>query len=281
MMTAPTSRTLLVGVDYSADSAAAVMTAVELATTENTVIAVHVMAGDPAAHDSTDLWRSGDDAEVAEAERLANFVGATVPLASPVSRIVRGEPATALTRAAAESGARLLLVGRRGCVGGSDVRIGATARTLLQRSPCPVVVCAAGESQAVAPDAAPPTSTVASIMHENPAAVRQHDSLALALQRMRESGVHQLPVVEAGALIGIVALVDLERQSGYLEQTKVDAVMTQNPVTVAADAPIREAIAALLDERRNALPVLRDRTLVGIVSRTDILRLAARLLEDA
>ncbi len=280
-MSATTPRTLLVGVDYSADSAAAVTTAIELATPEATVVAVHAMAGDATVRDATDLWRSGDDAAAAEAERLANFVGATVPHATLASRIVRGEPATSLSRAASESGARLLVIGRCGIIGDSDHRLGATARALLRSSPCPVVVCSASEYRPAAPAAAPTTSTVASIMRENPVVVRQQDSLALALQRMRESGVHQLPVVEAGALIGIVALVDLERQSGYLEQTKVDAVMTQNPVTVAADAPIREAIAALLDERRNALPVLRDRTLVGIVSRTDILRLTARLLEDA
>ncbi len=58
---------------------------------------------------------------------------------------------------------------------------------------------------------------------------------------------------------------------------RAEDVMTRNPVTVSEDTPIGE-IAQLLERRRiKRVPVLRERELVGIISRANLLQgLAAR-----
>jgi CBS domain-containing protein len=128
---------------------------------------------------------------------------------------------------------------------------------------------------------------------------RVEEIAALLLER-RISGV---PVVDAdGHLVGIVTEGDLmrrpemgtERHRGWWlrmlgddrEQaaeyarahgSRAEQVMTRHVVTVTEDTPLGE-IARLLEEHRiKRVPVVRDGTLVGIVSRANLLHgLAAR-----
>jgi CBS domain-containing protein/nucleotide-binding universal stress UspA family protein len=265
----------VVGIDYSGDSVVALRQACELARRSgHPILAVHAIASDVQFVDTSDIWRSGEDSTRREQDRLEQHLAAFAATANLQMRVAWGEPARCLARIASETGATLIFVGRAGTTGGEADTIGRVARTLLAVASCPVVVCAAAPAAAAA---RPVGATVADIMHADPATISQSDTLVEAQRRMAAAGVHQLPVVADGTLIGIVSLVDLERQTGYLDRTKVDAVMTGSPVTVSADAPVTAAIGILLDENINALPVLRGDRLVGIVSRTDILRLAARL----
>ncbi|HOT04187.1 MAG TPA: CBS domain-containing protein [Methanolinea sp.] len=50
-------------------------------------------------------------------------------------------------------------------------------------------------------------------------------------------------------------------------------VMTKNPVTVQADAPVRDAAALLRAHKIGGLPVMEGETLVGMITESDILRL--------
>ena len=54
---------------------------------------------------------------------------------------------------------------------------------------------------------------------------------------------------------------------------KVSEVMTPDPVTVAADAPVREAAGLLRKHRVGGLPVTDGGRLVGVITESDILRL--------
>jgi CBS domain-containing protein len=112
-----------------------------------------------------------------------------------------------------------------------------------------------------------------------------------------------LPVVEDGAVVGIVAEADLLRRAElgseprptswlglFVSDTARAAafvrghgrlardVMTHPAVTVAEDTPVGE-VAALLEKRGiSRVPVLREGRLVGMVGRSDLLRaLASRL----
>ena len=46
--------------------------------------------------------------------------------------------------------------------------------------------------------------------------------------------------------------------------------MTPAPIVVPPEAPAEEAARRMLQNRISCLPVMRDETLVGIVTRTDI-----------
>ncbi len=63
----------------------------------------------------------------------------------------------------------------------------------------------------------------------------------------------------------------LNRYRDTLARAKVRDVMTPDPVTVAPEATVEEAIRLMREERVNRLPVVENRRLVGIVARQDLL----------
>lgn len=80
---------------------------------------------------------------------------------------------------------------------------------------------------------------------------------------------------EAGEVVGIVSEVDLIttiRSGKTLETTAAEEIMTKHVRTVDADAEIEE-VMEIMDERNIIrVPVLEDGKLVGIISRTDVLK---------
>ena len=98
--------------------------------------------------------------------------------------------------------------------------------------------------------------------------------LAKLLAERRISGV---PVVDyKGALLGIVCEADiLSRKRG--EET-VEAIMTTDVVAVAEDESVQEVACLLSMKRINRVPVLRQGNLVGIVSRTDLVKAMAGIM---
>jgi len=122
---------------------------------------------------------------------------------------------------------------------------------------------------------------VESLMRPSPAATTPTEILAVARAVMEREHVHQLPVIENGQLVGILAERDLHAHTGYLDRTKVDAAMTWNPITIAPGTTAQAAAQLLIDKQINAVPVVDNGRMVGIVSRTDLLQLLVRLLEPS
>jgi CBS domain-containing protein len=62
-----------------------------------------------------------------------------------------------------------------------------------------------------------------------------------------------------------------ERESAL--NTKVDSVMSTNPITVGPEDDLRDAIEVLIDEKIGGIPVVEEeKGLVGIITHVDILR---------
>lgn len=138
---------------------------------------------------------------------------------------------------------------------------------------------------------------VRDIMTSKVLAVGPGHSVRHAAQIMLDHGVGGLPVIDDEQhLVGILTAGDLLRRSEFgmeivraaetgsasAEQRarafvkshswKVEHVMTSEVDTVDEDTPVGR-IAALMDQHRvKRLPVMRGNKLVGIVSRTDLLR---------
>ncbi len=109
-------------------------------------------------------------------------------------------------------------------------------------------------------------------MSKAPVTVTSQDCLATAQKKMHEGHFRRLPVVEDGPLLGIVTDRDIREHKGFLEQTKVNAVMTENPVTVSPETTLEEAAKLLLKHKIGGLPVLEKGMLVGIITTSDILQ---------
>ena len=91
-------------------------------------------------------------------------------------------------------------------------------------------------------------------------------------------GFSGVPILdESGTLAGIVTEVDLLhtiRGGTSLENTTVEQIMSRDVVTVDIDTPVEEIMEVLESERILRVPVMQDGSMVGIVSRPDLLRAA-------
>ena len=93
--------------------------------------------------------------------------------------------------------------------------------------------------------------------------------LAKTLTKNDISGV---PVADkTGKLLGIVSATDIVAKSGK----QVKAIMSQKVVSVTEETPVEEIANLLTTHKINRVPVLREKKLLGIVSRADIVRAIA------
>ncbi len=97
------------------------------------------------------------------------------------------------------------------------------------------------------------------------------DALGEVLGRMKKHDVHEIPVGTRGKLDGVVTMRELMKRHTLPPSTKVSTVVTQAP-EITPDATLPEAAEMLITTGFRALPVVRKRKVVGIVSRTDLVR---------
>lgn len=112
-------------------------------------------------------------------------------------------------------------------------------------------------------------------------------SLTQAWRLMTSRDIRHLPVVRAGALIGMLSERDVMTQStmgddGVLavpEGVCVAEAMTRAPLTTCErESDVRELARTMIGQKIDAIPVVHGVRLVGLVTTTDLLGL---LLEGA
>lgn len=132
---------------------------------------------------------------------------------------------------------------------------------------------------------------VVDVMTKNPLVMTPAETIGQADELMTENRIRQLPVVDEGALLGIItdrdirsflaqsALVEPEERAKVL-RTKVSEIMTAEPLTLAPDDDLREALELLIEEKIGGIPVVdQAEGLVGIVTYVDVLRCFLNRLE--
>ncbi len=144
---------------------------------------------------------------------------------------------------------------------------------------------------------------VAQIMTRNVLTVRPETPLRDVARLMTDHGISGVPVVEQGSVLGIVSEGDIvakERgpvaprsrisrwfkrapsssETDRLEARTAGQAMTAPPITIESWRTAADAAALMLDRRVHRLPVLKDGTLVGIVTRADLVSAFARSDEE-
>lgn len=115
--------------------------------------------------------------------------------------------------------------------------------------------------------------TVADAMSTPVATVEPSMPLPQLLEMMYETKHLGFPVVDRGSLVGIVALADVHKISpADREAMQVRDVMTRTPTTLPPSAPLIDALRIITGQDIGRIPVVADDALVGIVTRTDVLR---------
>jgi acetoin utilization protein AcuB len=134
------------------------------------------------------------------------------------------------------------------------------------------------------------------LMTANPVTVDPKASTAEAWDLMRELAIRHVPVVQDGALIGMLS----DRDLGHLDIGRVLALegaaaaraelarpviesMSADVIFVYPETEVADVIGLLLEGRVGALPVIRPdtREVLGIISYVDILRALQNRLEEA
>ena len=132
--------------------------------------------------------------------------------------------------------------------------------------------------------------TVAHYMTPDPITLEPEDSLMRAVETMRLRGVRRVPIVLGGMLVGLLVEGDLKRAepstltdsqeefNRVMEETPISRIMIQNPVTVTAGQPLRDAVEILWGSKYGSLPVVEEGRVVGILTDNDLLRALSELL---
>lgn len=144
--------------------------------------------------------------------------------------------------------------------------------------------------------------TVADIMDPDPVTVGPDDPVEKVLRTLQENDLSGVPVVsDGGRCLGIITEADLvmagedgdlhlphyvelfgglvfleplrhfEERLRKATAAKASDMMTRDPVTVEAGAPVRDAARLIAEKKHNRIPVIEHGRLVGMVTRVDVL----------
>jgi acetoin utilization protein AcuB len=129
-------------------------------------------------------------------------------------------------------------------------------------------------------------------MTPNPMVIAPDASHPEALRILHKEKFSYLPVVDkSGKLLGMVTETDLlhaapssatslsiYEMNYLLSNLKVHEVMSSPAITIPDDTPIEEAARLMIEKSIGALPVMRGKELVGIITETDIFKTFAEIL---
>ncbi len=118
--------------------------------------------------------------------------------------------------------------------------------------------------------------TVGEIKQGNTLFVYEHTSAFEAASELLHSSHGGMPVVDKNnRIVGVVSEEDLLRALrglGSFDEMKVNEIMTQPPIVIEESASLEEASKIMEDSHIHRLPVVKNGTLAGTVTRHDLLR---------
>jgi Zn-dependent protease/predicted transcriptional regulator len=115
--------------------------------------------------------------------------------------------------------------------------------------------------------------TVGSMMSTPVTTVGPTLSVSEVIAMMYASKHLGFPVVDRGTLVGMITLADVNRMHSIdREALQVRDIMTKDLITLPPDAPVIEAFRLMSAKNIGRIPIMQDDIIVGIVTRTDILK---------
>jgi len=97
------------------------------------------------------------------------------------------------------------------------------------------------------------------------------DNLGDVLGKMRKHDIHEIPVLDKKQMLGVVTMRELMKRKALPPNTKVATILLPGP-EVDPDVLLPAAAEQMISSGFRALPTVRKKQLVGMVSRTDLVR---------
>lgn len=126
---------------------------------------------------------------------------------------------------------------------------------------------------------------VSELMATDVVTVGRNDDLRLVDDIMSERHIRHIPVVEDGAVVGLVSQRDVFKarmsstmgygekgQRVFLHTVPVKEIMAHPVVTIAPETPVTEAVDLIMAQGIGCLPVLQDHQLIGIITKANLLQ---------
>jgi acetoin utilization protein AcuB len=127
-------------------------------------------------------------------------------------------------------------------------------------------------------------------MSLSPLTITPRTSVHAARALMQQCRIRHLPVVEEGRLVGLVSDRDIRlvlpspatslaagELHYLLTKLTVGQIMSRFVMAVSPECPLPEAIGRMLGHKIGALPVVENRQVVGMLTRTDVLQAFLKL----
>jgi acetoin utilization protein AcuB len=128
---------------------------------------------------------------------------------------------------------------------------------------------------------------VSELMTKNVITVTPEDMVDKVFVLFHFEGIRHLPVVtDKGTLVGVISDRDIKKVLGPRHTThvqsdgtvltvssrKVRTMMRRQPFTIGANEKVADAAAIMVKKKIGALPVIRNKKLIGILTATDVLK---------
>jgi CBS domain-containing protein/ribosome-associated translation inhibitor RaiA len=98
------------------------------------------------------------------------------------------------------------------------------------------------------------------------------------LGRMQSHGIHEIPIIEKKKLVGVVSMAAIARHRSAQPGSKAQTLVQKTP-EVPPDMDLAVAAETFLSSGSRTLPITEKGKLVGIVSRSDVVRALAKCEE--
>jgi Zn-dependent protease/predicted transcriptional regulator len=114
---------------------------------------------------------------------------------------------------------------------------------------------------------------IGDIMSSPVTTVPPNQPVSQVIEMMYSSKHLGFPVVERDTLVGMITLMDVNRTSPIdREAMQVRDIMTKEIITLPPEAPVIDALRIMSAKDIGRIPVVADGKILGIVTRTDILK---------
>jgi CBS domain-containing membrane protein len=130
---------------------------------------------------------------------------------------------------------------------------------------------------------------VRAIMMSSPVTLKPDDTADLANDIISLGRIRHIPIVLEGKLVGLVSARDLigaagsqifglkqKTKSALLKTVPLKEIMKKRLITVEPETDIKQAAQLMAERKVGCLPVLKEGSLVGLVTTTNVLRYVSK-----